>query len=39
MNSDSFLTLIDSNATTTFKAQKLSKDIVKIVPVTSVVQQ
>ncbi len=28
----------DSNATTTFKAQKGSKDIVKIVHVTSVVQ-
>ncbi len=29
---------IDINATTTFKAQKGSKDIVKIVHVTSVVQ-
>ncbi len=30
---------IDSNETTTFKAQKGSKDIIKIVHVTSVVQQ
>ncbi len=38
MKSESFLTLhIDSNTTDTFKAQKDSKDIVKIVHVTSVV--
>jgi len=29
---------IDSNAITTFKAEKVSKDIVKIVHVTTVVQ-
>ncbi len=35
MKSESFLILhIDSNATTTFKAQKGSKDIIKIVHVT-----
>ncbi len=40
MKSNSFLTLhcIDSNTTDTFKAQKGSKDIGKIVHVTSVVQ-
>ncbi len=39
MKSESFLTLhIDGNGTTTFKAQKRSKDIIKIVHVTSVVQ-
>ncbi len=37
MKSESFLTL-DSNVTDMFKAQKGSKDIVKIVHVTSVVQ-
>ncbi len=37
MKSESFLTL-DSNATDMFKAQKGSKDIIKIVHVTSVVQ-
>ncbi len=37
MKSESFLP-IDSNVTTTFKAQKGSKDIIKIVHVTSVVQ-
>ncbi len=36
MKSESFP--IDSNATDTFKAQKGSKDIIKIVHVTSVVQ-
>ncbi len=41
--SESFLTLdskpsINSNASFTFKAQKGSKDIIKIVHVTSVVQ-
>ncbi len=39
MKSEIFLTLhIDSIGTTMFKAQKHSKDIVKIVHVTSVVQ-
>ncbi len=39
MKSESFLTLHrDSNTTDTVKAQKGSKDIVKIVHVTSVVQ-
>ncbi len=39
IKSESFLTLhTDSNATTMFKAQKGSKDIAKIVHVTSVVQ-
>ncbi len=38
MKSESFLTPIESNTTDTFKAQKGSKDIVKIVHVTSVVQ-
>ncbi len=38
MKSESFLTSIDSNATDTFKAQKGSEDILKIVHVTSVVQ-
>ncbi len=37
MKSESFLTL-DSNATEMFKAQKDSKDIIKIVRVTSVVE-
>ncbi len=37
MKFESFLTL-DSNATDTFKAQKRSKDIVKIFHATSVVQ-
>ncbi len=38
MKSKSFLTRIDSNTTDTFKALKRSKDIVKIVHVTSVVR-
>ncbi len=38
MKSKSFLTLRDSNATATFKAQKGSEDIVKIIHVTSVVR-
>ncbi len=38
MKSESFLSCIDSNATTTFKGQKGSKDIIKIFHVTSVVQ-
>ncbi len=40
MKSESFLTLqsIDSNTTTMLKAQKGSKDIIKIVHVTAVVQ-
>ncbi len=38
MKSDSFLTLLDSNATDMFKALKGSKDIIKIVHVTSVVK-
>ncbi len=37
MKSEHFLTL-DSNATEMFKAQKGSKDIIKIVHVTSVVE-
>ncbi len=37
MKSESFLTL-DNNGTTTLKAQKGSKDTVKIVHVTSVLQ-
>ncbi len=37
LNLRAFWPSIDSNATTTFKAQKGSKDIVKIVHVTSVV--
>ncbi len=40
MKSESFLTMcIDSKTTTTFKAQKGSEDIVKIVHVTSVAQK
>ncbi len=38
MKPESFLTCIDSNATSTFKVQTGSKDIVKIIHVTSVVQ-
>ncbi len=38
VKSESFLTCIDRNAADTLKAQKDSKDIVKIVHVTSVVQ-
>ncbi len=38
MKSESFLTCIDRNTTDTFKAQKVNKDIVKIVRVTSGVQ-
>ncbi len=38
MKSESFLTCIDSNATDTFKAQKGSNGIIKIVHVTSMVQ-
>ncbi len=38
MKSRAFWLSIDSNATTTIKAQKSSKDIVKIVHVTSMVQ-
>ncbi len=37
-NSSAFRLCIDCNAITTFKAQKGSKDVVKIVHVTSVVQ-
>ncbi len=37
-NQKAFWPSIDSNATTTFKTQKVGKDIVKIVHVTSVVQ-
>ncbi len=39
MKSESFWPSIDSNATDTFRTQKGSKDIVKIVHVTSVVQR
>ncbi len=38
LSPESFLTLLD-NAMITFKTQKGSKDIIKIVHVTSVVQQ
>ncbi len=38
IKSESSLTIIDSNVIETFKAQKCSKNIVKIVHVTSVVQ-
>ncbi len=38
MKSESFLTCIDSNAIEMFKAQKGSKNIIKIVHVTSAVQ-
>ncbi len=38
MKSESFLTSIDNNTTTKFKAQRGSKDIVKIVHVTSAVK-
>ncbi len=38
MKSESFLTSIDSKGPTMFKSQKGSKDIIKIVHVTSVVQ-
>ncbi len=38
LNQRFFWPCIDSNVTTTFKTQKGSKDIVKIVHVTSVVQ-
>ncbi len=38
MKSNSFWPFIDSNTTDTFKAQKGSKDIIKTVHVTSVVQ-
>ncbi len=38
MKSESLLTLHKHNTTTMFKAQKGSKDIVKIVHVTSMVQ-
>ncbi len=39
LNPRAFWPCIDSNATTVFKAHKGSNDIVKIVHVTSVVQQ